>query len=114
ATCLVLGRAARRLTGSEVAAAAAPWLALLASQCEVPSVSTELLMALPAAGALLFYARRDGRRARRCDSRRCLYRGGVADPPAGWNPPRGIRSGTLLARPSERGRSSAAAAARAR
>src|SRR5256884_6420784 len=57
ATCLVLGRAARRLTGSEVAAAAAPWLALLASQCEVPSVSTELLMALPAAGALLFYVR---------------------------------------------------------
>lgn len=57
ATCLVLGRAARRLTSSEVAAAAAPWLALLASQCEVPSVSTELLMALPAAGALLFYVR---------------------------------------------------------
>jgi len=57
ATCLVLGRAARRLTGSEVAAAAAPWLALLASQCELPSVSTELLMALPAAGALLFHVR---------------------------------------------------------
>ena len=57
ATCLVLGRAARRLTRNEVAAAAAPWLALLASQCEVPSVSTEVLMALPAAGALLFYVR---------------------------------------------------------
>jgi len=57
ATCLVLGRAARRLTGNEVAAACAPWLALLASLCEVPSVSTELLMALPAAGALYFYVR---------------------------------------------------------
>ena len=57
ATCLVLGRAARRLTGSELAAACAPWLALLASQCELPTVSTELLMALPAAGALFFYVR---------------------------------------------------------
>jgi len=57
ATCLVLGRAARRLTGDDLAAACAPWLALLASQCEVPSVSNELLMSLPAAGALFFYVR---------------------------------------------------------
>jgi 4-amino-4-deoxy-L-arabinose transferase-like glycosyltransferase len=57
ATCLVLGRAARRLTGNALAAACAPWLALLAGQCDVPSVSTELLMALPLAGALLFYVR---------------------------------------------------------
>src|SRR2546421_1523423 len=34
-------------------------------------------------------ARRDGRRARRCDSRWGLYRGGVADPPAGSNFPPG-------------------------
>jgi 4-amino-4-deoxy-L-arabinose transferase-like glycosyltransferase len=57
ATCLVVGRAARRLTGSDLAAACAPWLTLLAAQCDVPSVSTELLMALPTAGALLFYVR---------------------------------------------------------
>lgn len=57
ATCLVVGRAARRLTGSELAAACAPWLTLLAALCDVPSVSTELLMALPTAGALLFYVR---------------------------------------------------------
>ncbi len=57
ATCLVLARAARRLTGDDLAAACAPWLLLLASLCDVPSISTELLMALPAAGALFFYVR---------------------------------------------------------
>jgi 4-amino-4-deoxy-L-arabinose transferase-like glycosyltransferase len=57
ATCLVLARTARRFTGDALAAACAPWLVLLASLCDVPSVSTELLMALPAAGALFFYVR---------------------------------------------------------
>ncbi|HZR10014.1 MAG TPA: glycosyltransferase family 39 protein, partial [Myxococcales bacterium] len=57
ATCVVVGRAARRLTGSDLAGACAPWLTLLAALCDVPSVSTELLMALPTAGALLFYVR---------------------------------------------------------
>ena len=57
ATCLVVAAAARRLTGSDLAATCAAWLTLLAAQCDVPSVSTELLMALPAAGALLFYVR---------------------------------------------------------
>jgi len=57
ATGLVVGAAARRLTGSELAALCAPWLVLLATSCDVPSVSTELLMALPAAGALFFYVR---------------------------------------------------------
>jgi len=57
ATCLVVGAAARRLTGDDLAAACAPWLLLLASLCDVPSVSTEILMALPTAGALYFYVR---------------------------------------------------------
>lgn len=57
ATGLVVGRAARRLTGSDLAAACASWLTLLAALCDVPSVSTELLMALPLAGALYFYVR---------------------------------------------------------
>jgi hypothetical protein len=57
ATGLVLARAARRLTGDDLAAGCAPWLVLLATLCDVPSVSTELLMALPAAGALYFFVR---------------------------------------------------------
>ncbi len=57
ATCLVVGAAARRLTGSELAGSCARWLVLLAALCDVPSVSTELLMALPCAGALFFYVR---------------------------------------------------------
>jgi hypothetical protein len=57
ATCVVLGRAARRFTGDDLAGACAPWLVLLAAQCELPTVSTELLMSLPLAGALLFYVR---------------------------------------------------------
>ena len=57
ATGLLLGRAAKLLTGSDLAAACAPWLTLLAALCDVPSVSTELLMALPLAGALYFYVR---------------------------------------------------------
>ena len=56
-TFLVLGRAARRFTGDDLAGACAPWIALLASQCELPTVSTELLMGLPLAAALLFYVR---------------------------------------------------------
>jgi hypothetical protein len=57
ATCLVGRAAAPRLTGSELAGWCAAWLAVLAAQCDVPSVSTELLIALPAAGALFFFVR---------------------------------------------------------
>ena len=57
ATCLVVGATARRLTGSDLAAPCGAWLTLLASLCDVPSVSTELLMALPSAAALYFYVR---------------------------------------------------------
>ncbi|MGZ6123796.1 MAG: ArnT family glycosyltransferase [Myxococcales bacterium] len=57
ATALVAGRAAREWTGDELAGRAAPFLVVLASMCEVPSTSAELLMNLPAAAALLFHLR---------------------------------------------------------
>ncbi|HUJ26576.1 MAG TPA: hypothetical protein VLW85_11195 [Myxococcales bacterium] len=56
-TCLVLRAAAREWTGDELAGKAAAILALLASVCEVPSISAEMLMNLPLALALLFWIR---------------------------------------------------------
>jgi 4-amino-4-deoxy-L-arabinose transferase-like glycosyltransferase len=55
ATALLLGRAALRWTRDPVAAAAAPWLYLLATLCDVPSVNAELLLNLPTAAALLCF-----------------------------------------------------------
>jgi hypothetical protein len=57
ATALTLARAARLWTGSDDAGTAAAWLAVIACSCEIPSTSSELLMALPLAGALLFWVR---------------------------------------------------------
>jgi len=57
ATSLVLRAAARRMTGSEVAGWCAAWLALVAGFCELPKVSTEILMNLPSAAALWFWVR---------------------------------------------------------
>ncbi len=57
ATALILNKAARRWTGSELSGVAAAWLSVLACSCEVPSTNTELLMNLPIAAALLFWVR---------------------------------------------------------
>jgi 4-amino-4-deoxy-L-arabinose transferase-like glycosyltransferase len=57
ATCLLVGRAARAWTESAKIEAAAAWLCGLASSCNVLSVNTELMANLPAAAALLFFAR---------------------------------------------------------
>ena len=57
ATALVLKRAARRWTGSELAGVAAAWLSVIAGSCEVPATNTELLINLPIAAALLFWVR---------------------------------------------------------
>ncbi len=63
ATAAIAGRAAREWTGDELAGRAAAFLVVMASLCEVPSVSAELLMNLPAAAALLFHVRAErGRR----------------------------------------------------
>ncbi|HMK74433.1 MAG TPA: hypothetical protein VK454_13890, partial [Myxococcaceae bacterium] len=62
ATCLVLRRATVAWTGSTRAGWLAAWAAFLASLCEGPSVSSELIMNLPSALALhaLVRARRVG------------------------------------------------------
>jgi hypothetical protein len=54
-TGLILGRAVLRWTGDALAAAAAPWLYLLATLCDVPSTTSELLLNLPTALALLLF-----------------------------------------------------------
>ncbi len=56
-TALCLGLAARRLWQSESAAVCAAFLSLFAGLCELPTVSTELLMNLPTAAALALFAR---------------------------------------------------------
>jgi hypothetical protein len=56
ATALILGRAAYRWTHDELVAAVAPWLYLLATLCDVPSVNSELLLNLPTAAALYCFA----------------------------------------------------------
>lgn len=72
ATALVCERAARLFAGAagsetrgsaELAGRCAAFLSLLAGFCEVPSTSAEMLMNLPAAGALFFFVRaeREGR-----------------------------------------------------
>jgi len=62
ATCLVLRRATETWTGSGRAGWLAAWAGLLATLCEGPSVSSELVMNLPSALALeaLVRARRRG------------------------------------------------------
>ena len=62
ATALVLRAAARRWTGSEEAGWAAAWLSLLASLVEVPAFGSEVMMNLPVAAALYFFARSRGAR----------------------------------------------------
>jgi len=64
ATALVLRAVARRWSGDERVGWAAAWLTLAACLCESPSASAEILMNLPAAGALyaLVRAERDPRR----------------------------------------------------
>jgi hypothetical protein len=57
ATGLVLRDAVRRWTGDGHAALVAPWLFLLATLCEVPSVNSELLLALPTAAGLSWFLR---------------------------------------------------------
>ena len=54
-TALILGRAALRFTGDALASAAAPWLYLLSTLCDVPSVNAELLLNLPTAAGLLCF-----------------------------------------------------------
>jgi 4-amino-4-deoxy-L-arabinose transferase-like glycosyltransferase len=67
ATSLVLRAAARRMTGSEEAGWAAAWLALIAGLCELPKVSTEMLMNLPSAAALFFWVRAEEEDGKRFD-----------------------------------------------
>ncbi len=57
ATAQVLRATARTWTGSDEAGWAAAWLSLLAGLVEVPSFGSELMMGLPTALALLFFAR---------------------------------------------------------
>lgn len=56
ATALLLRGAARRWTSDEDAGWAAAWLSLVAASCEVPSFGSEVMMNLPTAGALWFWA----------------------------------------------------------
>lgn len=77
ATCVVVGRAARRLANSEEAGVAGAWLAALASAGNVISVNAELMLNLPAAGALLFWVRA-GRGGGRRDDLFCGLCAGVA------------------------------------
>ena len=60
AAAMLLRAAARRWardTDPEGAGWAAAWLFLLSLLCEIPSFGSELMLALPAAGALYFFAR---------------------------------------------------------
>jgi hypothetical protein len=57
ATSLVVAKAARAWTGRDETGWAAGWLACLAQVACVPSVNCELMLNLPAAGALLYYVR---------------------------------------------------------
>jgi 4-amino-4-deoxy-L-arabinose transferase-like glycosyltransferase len=56
ATALLLRGAARLWTGDEDAGWAAAWLSLVAGSCEVPSFGSEVMMNLPTAAALRFWA----------------------------------------------------------
>jgi 4-amino-4-deoxy-L-arabinose transferase-like glycosyltransferase len=56
-TGLILGRAVLRWTQDPVAATLTPWLYLLATLCDVPSVNSELLLNLPTAVAILLFVR---------------------------------------------------------
>ncbi|MGZ6123807.1 MAG: ArnT family glycosyltransferase [Myxococcales bacterium] len=61
-TALLLRGAARRWTGSEEAGWAAAWMSILAGLVEVPAFGGEVMMNLPIAGAIWFFARsRKGR-----------------------------------------------------
>jgi len=63
----VTGGAPKARSIGDDAGWAAAWIALLGSLCEVPSVSSELLMNLPAAGALLCAVRAESSERRRFD-----------------------------------------------
>jgi hypothetical protein len=65
ATCVVVGRAARRLSGRDDVGLVAAALCAAVSACNVLSVNAELMLNLPAACALACFARRErGGRAR--------------------------------------------------
>lgn len=59
ATCLVIGRAAALWTRRPEAARLGAWLCLAACCCNALSVNAELMLNLPAAGALYFFVRRE-------------------------------------------------------
>ncbi len=65
ATALLLRGAARRWTSDDDAGWAAAWLSLVATSCEVPSFGSEVMMNLPTAAALWFWARAGGATGRR-------------------------------------------------
>jgi 4-amino-4-deoxy-L-arabinose transferase-like glycosyltransferase len=67
ATAWVVGRAARLVTSSPEAGAAAAWLTGLASACNVLSVNAELLLNLPAAAAMWCFLRAEHGGSRRND-----------------------------------------------
>src|SRR5207237_10761899 len=50
-------RGARRWTGSEEAGGAAAWTSLLAGLVEVPAFGGEVMMSLPVAASIYFFAR---------------------------------------------------------
>src|SRR5437764_7969633 len=56
-TALLLRGAARRWTGSEEAGWAAAWMSLLAGLVEVPAFGGEVMMNLPVAASIYFFAR---------------------------------------------------------
>jgi len=56
-TALLLRAAARRWTGSEEAGWAAAWLSILAGLVEVPAFGGEVMMNLPIAASIYFFAR---------------------------------------------------------
>jgi 4-amino-4-deoxy-L-arabinose transferase-like glycosyltransferase len=67
ATALVVGRTARRWSGSAETGAVAAWLCVAASAANVLSVNAELMLNLPAALALYFFVRAEERASRWAD-----------------------------------------------
>lgn len=68
ATALLLRATARRWSGDERVGWAAAWLALAAGLCESPSTNAEILMNVPAAGALYLFLRAEQSRDLRWDA----------------------------------------------
>jgi Dolichyl-phosphate-mannose-protein mannosyltransferase len=67
ATALLLCATARRWSGEARVGWAAAWLALVAGLCESPSTNAEILMNVPAAGALYLFLRAEQDRQLRWD-----------------------------------------------